>query len=120
MISKNNRRHHRIPYVGPIRIGWEEQSQQYFAPARCIDISEDGVRVEVPRPVRPGTTVQLNAERLKLSGAATVRRMERFGGKYLLGLQFTQAMSADKIATLERRPVVTFLIENFNRTDQKV
>jgi hypothetical protein len=113
--SKNNRRHYRIPYIGPMRISWEEQGQPCFAMARCIDLSEDGLRIEVVRPVRPGATVMVNAERIKLSGATTVRRMERYGGKYLLGLQLATPMPADRIAELERRPLVTLLIENFNR-----
>jgi hypothetical protein len=118
--SKNNRRHRRIPYVGPLRISWEEQGQQCFAQARCIDISEDGMRIEVARPVRPGTCILLSAERLKLSGAASVKHMDRSGGKYLLGLNLTQAMAPGKLAELERRPVVTLDIENFNRIHQKV
>ena len=118
--SKNNRRHRRIPYVGPIRICWEEQGQQCFAAARCIDVSEHGLRVEVARAVRPGTHLLLSAERLKLAGAASVRRMDRAGSKYLLGLQLTQAMAPGRLAELEGRPEVTLVIENFNRIDQKV
>lgn len=113
--SKNNRRNRRIPYVGPLRICWEEHGQQCFAQARCIDISEDGMRVEVTRPVRLGTRILLSAERLKVSGAADVRHMDRSGGKYLLGLNLTQAMAPGKLSELEGRPVVTLDIENFNR-----
>jgi hypothetical protein len=115
IIAKNNRRHRRIPYLAPMRISWEEQGQQCFTTARCLDLSEDGMRIEVAQQVRPGTRILINAERLKLSGAASVRRTERNGGKYLLGLQFAQAIPADKIAALEGRPAVTVVIENFNR-----
>ena len=118
--SKNNRRTRRIPYVGPMRISWEEQGQQCFAQARCIDISEDGMRVEVARPVRPGTRILLSAERLKLSGAACVKHMDRSGGKYLLGLQLSQVLAPGRLEEFEGRPVVTLDIENFNRTHQKV
>jgi hypothetical protein len=103
-----------------MRISWEEQGQPCFAQARCIDISEDGMRIEVARPVRPGTRILLSAERLKLSGAASVKHMDRSGGKYLLGVQLTQAMTSSKLADLEGRPVVPLDIENFNRIDQKV
>jgi len=103
-ISKNNRRHRRIPYVGPARISWEEQGQQCFAQARCIDISEEGMRVEVVRAVRPGTRILLSAERLKLSGGASVKHMGRSGGKYLLGLNLTQALAPEKLAEIEGRP----------------
>jgi hypothetical protein len=115
--TKNSRRHHRIPYLAPMRISWEDQGEQCYATARCIDLSEGGMRVEATQQVRPGTRILISAERLKLSGAASVRRTERYGGKYLLGLQFTQAIPAEKIAAFEGRPAVTVVIENFNRTD---
>ena len=105
--SKNNRRHRRIPYVGPLRISWEELGQQCFAQARCIDISEEGMRVDVARPVRLGTRILLSAERLKVSGAADVRHTDRSGGRYLLGLNLSQALAPSKLAELEGHPVVT-------------
>jgi hypothetical protein len=113
--AKNNRLHRRIPYLAPMRISWEDHGQQCFTTARCLDLSEDGMRIEVTQQVLPGTRILINAERLKLSGAASVRRTERCGGKFLLGLQFAQAFPADKIAALEGRPAVTVVIENFNR-----
>ncbi len=88
--------------------------------AKCIDISETGLRIESPEPVRPGSSIQLAAERIKLNGAATVKHSVRHGSKYLLGVQLTQAMLGKTIAELDGRPIVTLLIENFNRTHQKV
>ena len=105
--TKNHRRHRRIPYVGPIRISWEEQGEQFYALARCIDVSEDGVLVEVAQPVRPGTRILLMAERLKLHGAASVRHMDLFRGKYLLGINLTQGVAPGKLAELEGCPAVT-------------
>jgi hypothetical protein len=116
----NLRRNRRIPYIGPIRISWEENGQPRFSLTKCIDISETGLRIESPQPVRPGATIQLAAERIKLSGAATVKHSVRHGSKYLLGIQLTQAMLGDKITRLEGPPAVTALIENFNRIHQKV
>lgn len=101
---KNNRRYRRIPYVLPVRISWEDQGEQCFSPARCIDLSEDGMRVEVSQRVRPGTRILVSAERIQISGAASVRRMDQFGGKYLLGLQLAQAVPSKKIAQLEGGP----------------
>jgi hypothetical protein len=118
--SKNNRRQRRIPYVAPIRISWEDHGIQRFATARCIDLCENGLRVEVTQPIQAGTRLQLGADRIKLRGGASVRRMERSGSKYLLGLELTETMPASVIAGLEGRPVVTVLIENFNKLDQKV
>src|SRR5580698_9747025 len=107
--AKNNRLHRRIPYLAPMRISWEQQGEQCFATARCLDLSETGMRVEVTQQVPRGTRILISAERLKLSGAASVRRMERYGGKFLLGLQFAQALPADKIAALEGGPPLLLL-----------
>lgn len=102
--NKNNRRHRRIPYVAPVRISWEEQGTPSFAIARCIDLSEDGMRIEVSKAVRPGTRLQIAAENIKFTGSASVKRSDRSGSKYMLGLQLTQAMHADKIADIEANP----------------
>jgi hypothetical protein len=113
--SKNNRRQRRIPYVAPIRISWEHQGNSCFAAARSIDLCENGLRVEVGQPIQPGTRIQLGADRIRLRGGASVRRMERSGSKYLLGLELTETMAGSIIAELEGRPVVTVLIENLNK-----
>jgi PilZ domain len=107
--GKDIRRVRRIAYVGPIRISWEDQGQPRFALARCIDISETGVRIEAPQPVRIGATIQLAAERINLAGSATVKSVVRNGSKYLLGVQLNRAMPAQAFAAMEGRPVVSLL-----------
>jgi phospholipase/lecithinase/hemolysin len=117
---KNKRRHRRISYIAPVRISWEERGLASFAIAKCVDLSEEGMSIEVTQAVRPGTMIQVAAEHFKFTGSASVRRMERRGAKYLLGLQLTQAMRADKFAEIESHPRAAALIENFNKPDQKV
>lgn len=119
-LGKNNRRQRRIPYIAPIRLSWEEHGIQRFATARSIDLCENGLRVEAAQPIPAGTRVMLGADRIQLRGAAAVRRMERSGSKYLLGLELTETMPGNVIAGLEGRPIVTVVIENFNKLDQKV
>lgn len=114
--DKNMRRHRRIPCINPIRISWEEQGEPRFAVSKCIDISETGLRIESPYPVRTGTLILLKSERIKLSGSAKVKHSVRHGSKYLLGLQLTQAILGDTIADLEGRQLTAVLIENLNRT----
>jgi hypothetical protein len=99
--AKNHRVHRRIPYLGPMRISWEDHYEPCFATAKSIDLSEGGMRVELRQPVPRGARILVAAECFKLSGSALVQRVERYGGRYLLGLQFTQAIPADKIAALE-------------------
>ena len=109
MNTKNHRRHRRIPYLAPMRICWEDQGEPCFAIARCIDLSEGGIRMELNRQVPRGVRLQIAADRLNLSGSATVRRSDRFGAKYLLGLQFNQPMPTSKIAEIEGVPAATAL-----------
>lgn len=116
-VDKNRRRHRRIPCINPVRISWEEQGQPRFAITKCIDISQNGLRMESPYPVRPGTALLLAAERIKLRGSATVKNVVRNGSKYLLGLELTQAILNETLAAIEGKPLVTLIIENFNRTD---
>jgi hypothetical protein len=104
MIGKNNRRHRRIPFVAPARISWEDQGRPSFAIVRCIDLSEEGMRIEVTQAIRPGTRIQIAAEHIRFSGSASVRRADRCGAKYMLGLQLTQAMGPDKITEIEANP----------------
>jgi len=118
--EKNRRRYRRIPWINPVRISWEERDQPRFALAKCINISEFGIRLESPCPVQPGTRIMLASERIKLTGSATVRHMVRHGSKYLLGLQLTSAILGKTIAELESQPIAAVLIENFNRLDQNV
>jgi hypothetical protein len=99
--NKNNRRHKRVPYGAQIRISWEDRGIPYFATARCIDLSEEGMRVEVGQPVSPGTMLMVAAENIKFAGAASVRRVDHHGAKYTLGLQLTQAIRAHKISEIE-------------------
>ena len=119
-VEKNRRRHRRIPCLNPIRLSWEEQGQPRYAIAKCINVSESGLRIESPYPVPAGTSILLASERINLRGSAKVRSLVRNGSKFLLGIQLGQAIRGDIIAGLEQQPVDAVLIENFNRTDQKV
>ena len=103
---KNSRRHRRIPYSGPIRVSWEDQGQPRFAIGRCVDISEDGLRIEVHQPLKRGASIQLAAERIKLAGAATVKHSVQRGSRHLLGLELSHAVLCKTIAEIEGHPEV--------------
>ena len=118
--DKNIRRHRRIPYVGPVRISWDDRGQPRFALAKCIDISEAGLCIESPEPVPQGASIQVGADRIKLAGSATVKHVVRNGSKYLLGVELTNFRFNNVLANLESRPAVTVLIENLNKLYQKV
>jgi hypothetical protein len=101
---KDTRRHRRIPYAGPIRLSWSDPSgSPKFVIGKCIEVSESGLRIEVAAAIPERTIVQLNAERIKFAGSATVRHLERHGAKFLLGLELSQSMT-EKAAAAIREP----------------
>lgn len=101
LAGKNLRRHDRIVYTGPIRISWEDEGGPRFAIARCIDLSAEGMRMEVAAPVQTGSRLQIAAERIGLGGSAAVKRIERRGGRFILGVCLSHIVSASRIAEIE-------------------
>ncbi|MGD1091423.1 MAG: PilZ domain-containing protein [Bryobacteraceae bacterium] len=104
MAGSDVRRHRRVPYMGPIRLSWEdERGQPKFVQSKCLDISESGLRVETSQPIPLRTCLMLRAERINLSGAATVRHSQRYGAKYILGIELSQVLH-DKTLAMVREP----------------
>ena len=76
MSKKENRQYHRIPYSGPARISWEDEHGLIrFAHAKCIDVSEGGLRIEMSESIPVRSQISLRADRINLSGSATVRNI---------------------------------------------
>ena len=90
--------------MGPIRLSWEdERGQPRFVQAKCLDISESGLRVETSQPIPLRTGLILRAERINLSGPATVRHSQRYGAKYILGIELSQVLH-EKTLAMVREP----------------
>ena len=99
------RRHDRIPYNGPIRIAWEtENGELRYAMGKCVDISESGLRIELPEPVPVRSYVTLRADGINLSARASVRSVDRRGIRCLVGLQLSQEIRDETIAKLQGTP----------------
>lgn len=93
MSERNIRRHRRIPYTGPVRISWQDgNGHPCYIQGKCLDVSEGGLRVESPQPIPARMLVTFNAERLKLSGSATVKHVQRRGPQYILGLELNATL----------------------------
>jgi hypothetical protein len=104
-VLNNRRRSRRFAYLGPLSIFWEnERGQAKYLRAKFLDISERGLRVEIPEPVPVGAYVSLRADRIILSGSAVVRHVERCGAKYFLGLELS-ALLKEQAFALFREPV---------------
>jgi len=102
-VEKENRRHPRIPYLCPVSISWEDaHGHTTYAHAKCLDVSEEGLRIEVSKPISVHSRISFRAERLTVSGSATVKHVARLGAKYSLGLNLSQALRSEILIAIVR------------------
>ncbi|SRR5579883_67869 len=87
---KELRRHRRVSYLGPVQIAWQDRGETRYVRGRCLDASDSGLRVELPVSIPVTTEIQLNSERIRISGSARVRHIARHGAKYILGIELAQ------------------------------
>jgi hypothetical protein len=67
---------------------------------RCLDVSEKGLRIEVPQPILVNSRISLRADRINLGGSATVKHVTRHGFKYILGLELSQPLRDQTLAVI--------------------
>ncbi len=94
MSSKGTlRRHERTEQSATVQIMWKDRNGgDKYANARALDISESGMRIEVPEPLAERSYVAIRADKLKLNGTASVRTCLRNGNRYWVGLEFSVGM----------------------------
>jgi PilZ domain len=102
MTARNHRRHHRLPYSGYVNLSWTDtRGQVKYARTKCLDISDSGLSLEAPEPIALRSSVSIRAERLNLSGSATVRYVIRLGAKFILGLELSAAVPSKTLAAVK-------------------
>ena len=75
----------------PISVSWVDRlGTPKFSQARTLDVSEIGIRIELPEPLEPRTVLGLRSEKLGLSSTGSVRTCVRCAAKYVVGVEFTQ------------------------------
>ena len=93
MTSRGTRRHDRTEYAEIVQVMWKDRDGgDKFTNARTLNISEVGMRIEVPEPLQERSYVTLRCDKLKLNGRASVRTCHRKGTRYLVGLEFAVGM----------------------------
>ena len=60
--------------------------------ARVLNISEEGIAVEIPEPAQLVSRVKLQADKHRLLGEGTVRHCRRVGAKYIIGIEFVDGL----------------------------
>ena len=90
-----NRCYPRLRYVGFMFISWIHQGNRNHVLGKCLEMSRQGIGLELPKCIPVGTPITVRAGWLDLDGAATVRHSSRHQGKYLLGIELREALQPD-------------------------
>ena len=97
----DSRRYPRVPFEGLISISWKTfEGPSNHALGKCLDVSEQGVGLELPSRIPVGSFVKVKAEALNLDCSAFVRHVYRKAGRYILGLELSKPLDADILADL--------------------
>jgi hypothetical protein len=100
-----NRRHPRFQYRGVVFISWKMfDGQKNCALGRCLDVSEQGLGLELSARIPVGSFVRVRAYKLNLDCSATVRHVSRRPVGYGLGLQLSQPLEPDVLSELCEAP----------------
>jgi hypothetical protein len=64
-----------------------------WALVRILDLSESGVRLELPEQVEARSVIRFSSADMKVQGQATVRFCRRHGTNYVVGAEFVGGTS---------------------------
>jgi hypothetical protein len=92
--TENIRAGERHPFRGTVQVSWQMRSgEMKTVRAKCVDLSEQGARIECELPIELQTNVYLQAPTYGLMGNASVRYCRRNGIKHIVGLLFSSVVS---------------------------
>ncbi len=98
-MAKERRDGGRIGLDESVSVSWIDSSGAHFhARARCLDVSERGLRLELLRRIDSDAYVNVKAEKFKLNASARVRNVVARGLKYHIGLEFNSAWKWKELA----------------------
>jgi len=77
-----------------VTVLWQDaRGQDKFVNAKALDISESGLRLQMPEPMPKQRYLTLRAPKLGLLGHASVKHCSRSSGsKFVIGVEFTAGM----------------------------
>ncbi|MGC4053021.1 MAG: PilZ domain-containing protein [Paludibaculum sp.] len=87
--KKDERRHQRHPVPGKVKVHWRTpEGHSFHSPARCVNISRSGIRLEVERAIPVDTMVHVESPQFRIAGVAYVRHCAAKGIRFLVGIEF--------------------------------
>jgi hypothetical protein len=98
-IQKERRQMARFSLDESVTVSWVDPSgAQHREQARCLDVSEGGLRLELLKKIEAGSYVNVKAEKYKLNASAKVRNAVAKGLRYHVGLEFNSAWKWKELA----------------------
>jgi hypothetical protein len=92
--KKAQRRHDRSPVDGKVQLEWTSPDGTHCSVmAKCVDVSETGMKLSVRDRIAPRTVVNFRAPALGLHGSGSVRYCMSYKLEYRLGIEFTGGLS---------------------------
>ena len=89
-MRRNTRKNDRTVFRGHIVVAWEDPaSGSHYATARCVDICDRGVSLQLHQSIPARAYVSFRIDNLKLAGRATVRHCAKRGAYFRIGLEFS-------------------------------
>lgn len=88
---RERRQTDRQPFSARVRVAWDcAGGDPMVLPGFCLDISEHGMRLDVPQPIPLRSYVTVRVENLLVSipGRGSVRHCTRKRGRYEIGVEF--------------------------------
>ena len=98
MDNMNPRRKQRFPFAGKVNLSWDQGSVQATVRGTALDISHEGLCINVREPIPVGTYIGLSIEPLGFRSSASVRHIVRGVSSFKVGLQLSQPVPARALA----------------------
>ena len=84
----NRRKEARVPVSSEFDLFWQDADASHkSARARGIEISEHGASVRSSKPILCNSVIQVRARQVSFEGKAVVRRCQKRGLSYIIGLE---------------------------------
>jgi hypothetical protein len=92
-MQRDLRRQRRERSNSTVLVMWcDEAGEDRYSDAQALDVSEIGLRLQIPVRIRERSYVTLRSESLGIHGRASVRYCSRVGNKYIIGVEFAAGL----------------------------
>ena len=82
-----------MPDSGVVSLSWQDSQGHFrFSQGKCLEISQTGMRVQIPERVALRSYVSLKADCGGLTCSASVRHCMCKAGQFIVGLEFSSPL----------------------------